>query len=669
MEYRANIVGVVLLCVAFGSEALTLGRVRGAALVGQPLDMVVPVQMDAGEDVSSLCFDADVFHADTRQEASRVRVVVEATAQPQTVNVRVLSSAVVDEPVVTVYLRAGCGQKTTRRYVLLADFPSEVAAPSSASRVAPVSALPPAQGGLIPATPISANSSSVASKAAPAVKAKTARVSKQAVRQEVVNKHPEVKAAVASPKRTQSRLKLDPLELLSDRVENIDSYMTFAPPEDALRNMQKVQTLEGDVKALLALAAKNEASLVDLKARLQKAESERFPGGLIYGLIAMVLACLAALAFLWTRQRRVHVDGDDWWSGTIATSTSAPPETVPEPSPEPVAAHKELDEGLVSEKAHPAVMPGLSHGSGSSSELGVSLMDMSDSIFDDLMQSGVEDNVKNKLPSAPSTAVAPPLPTPARSLSSEAMLDIRQQAEFFVSLGQTDRAVRILKRQISGGDEPNPFVYLDLLSLFHSLSLKTDFELFRKDFNRLFNGSVPGFAFFKDEGKGLESYPDVLSRITELWSTPKVLEVLEACIFQDPGEAKSESFDLAAFRDLLLLHAVAHSVVLAPHPEGGKPMAGSAPSSAAKASAEMGSPRVLDLDLSDSKTEGTASSPVSAADVDIPLLMPGEHEVDAQDIDARRPLGDGNLLNFALPVAPTQPGPADSKPGPPADLP
>ena len=105
MEYRANIVGVVLLCVAFGSEALTLGRVRGAALVGQPLDMVVPVQMDAGEDASSLCFDADVFHADTRQEASRVRVVVEATAQPQTVNVRVLSSAVVDEPVVTVYLR------------------------------------------------------------------------------------------------------------------------------------------------------------------------------------------------------------------------------------------------------------------------------------------------------------------------------------------------------------------------------------------------------------------------------------------------------------------------------------------------------------------------------------------------------------------------------------
>ena len=82
MEHRAKIIGIALLCVALGSQALTLGRIRGAAVVGRPLDMVVPVQMDAGEDASSLCFDADVFHADTRQDASRVRVVVEPMAQP-----------------------------------------------------------------------------------------------------------------------------------------------------------------------------------------------------------------------------------------------------------------------------------------------------------------------------------------------------------------------------------------------------------------------------------------------------------------------------------------------------------------------------------------------------------------------------------------------------------
>ncbi|MDO8252751.1 MAG: hypothetical protein Q7T78_23950, partial [Rhodoferax sp.] len=233
MEHKANIFGVALICLAFGSEALTLGRVRGAALVGQPLDMVVPVQMDAGEDASSLCFEADVFHADTRQEASRVRVVVEATAQPHTANVRVLSSAVIDEPVVTVYLRTGCGQKTTRRYVLLADLPSEVAAPVSGSQLAPRAARPPAQVVLLPDAAAAASPSPVTANSPPAVKPKTVRGPTQAARQETVDKRPEVRAVVAAPKRTQSdepkkagrptgqsRLKLDPLELLSDRVAN-----------------------------------------------------------------------------------------------------------------------------------------------------------------------------------------------------------------------------------------------------------------------------------------------------------------------------------------------------------------------------------------------------------------------------------------------------------------
>lgn len=618
MEHKTNIVGVALLCVAFGSEALTLGRVRGVALVGQPLDVVVPVQMDAAEDASSLCFDADVFHADTRQEASRVRVVVDATAQPHTANVRILSSAVVDEPVVTVYLRTGCGQKTTRRYVLLADMPSEVAA--AAPYVAPVSALPPAQGGLIPVAPVSASVSSAASNSAPVVKAKTVPVSTPTVRQGVANKRPQGPAVVASPGMApsdeksragrspgQPRLKLDSLELLPDRVATLASSTPVPAPEDALRDVQRMQTLEGDVKALLALAAKNEASLVDLKARLQKAETERFPGGLVYGLIALVLACLAALTFLWNRQRRVHAGDADWWRGAIVTPASAPPEPGPSPAP------------------------------------GARRMEMSEVDFDDLLPSGAADGANHKRPSSPPPAVAPQL-GPKRSLNSEVMLDIRQQAEFFISLGQTDRAVRILKKQIDESAEPNPFVYLDLLSLFHSLSLKTDFQLFREDFNRLFNGLVPEFAFFKDEGKGLESYPDVLSRITALWPTPKVLALIEAFIAQDPGAAKSQSFDLAAFRDLLLLHAIAQSVVLLPRAEiNGQPDL---------SMNEMPLPRLLDLDLTDSNMEGLASSSVAATDV-----------------DARRALDIGNLMEFDLPVAPKPPGPVGNKPGPQADRP
>lgn len=610
MEHKVNIVGVALLCVAFGSEALTLGRVRGAALVGQPLDIGVQVQMEAGEDAASLCFEADVFHADTRQEASRVRVVVEATAQPHTANVRVLSSALVDEPVVTVYLRTGCGQKTTRRYVLLADLPSEVAEPSSASHFALASTLPPMQGGLIPAAPVSASLLSVASHAAPAVASP---------------KRPPFEAK-SKPGRSpgQPRLKLDSLTLRSDRGATLESSAPVPPPAEALRDMQRMQTLEGDVKALLALAAKNEASLVDLKARLQKAEAARFPSELIYGLIALVLAGLAAVAFFWRRQRRVHAGGDDWWSGATATLASALPEPGPwpGPSPESLAAHTEQDEGL-------------------------QRMEMSEVNFDDLLPAGAADDANRKRPSSPSPVVAPQS-GPARNLNSEAILTIRQQAELFVSLGQTDRAVRILKKLIDESDEPNPFVYLDLLRLFHSLSLAMDFQLLREDFNRLFNGSVPEFAFFQDEGQGLQSYPDVLSRITALWPTPNVLAVLEACIFQTPRDAQRQFFDLAAFRDLLLLHAVAQRVVLVSAPEINGP--------AEVAMNEMLFPPVLDLDLSDLDTAGPAFHPVSVMDVDIPLLMLDEQEGEAQGVAARPPLDMGNLIDFDLPEAPMQRG-------------
>ena len=137
MKFRNRFLLLLMLLAAGQSAALTLGRLRGAALVGQPLDVLVQIQLNADEAPTALCLEADVFHADTRQDAGRVRVTVEPTAQANTVNARVMSSSYIDEPMVTVYLRAGCAQKSVRRYVLLADFPSEVAASTAASSTAP----------------------------------------------------------------------------------------------------------------------------------------------------------------------------------------------------------------------------------------------------------------------------------------------------------------------------------------------------------------------------------------------------------------------------------------------------------------------------------------------------------------------------------------------------
>ena len=106
---------------------MSLGRHRGATLIGRPLDITVQAVMDAQEDIASLCLDADVFYADNKLDKARVRVTAEKSATgSQDVVIRVRSSNLVDEPVVTLYLRVGCQQKTERRYVTLAELASDV---------------------------------------------------------------------------------------------------------------------------------------------------------------------------------------------------------------------------------------------------------------------------------------------------------------------------------------------------------------------------------------------------------------------------------------------------------------------------------------------------------------------------------------------------------------
>ena len=617
MNHKFNILGIVLLCTTLGCHALTLGSVRGAVLVGQPLNIVVPVQMDAGEDASTLCFDADVFHADTRQDVSRVRVLFEATGQANSANVRVMSSATIDEPVVTVYLRTGCGQKTTRRYVLLADMESEVFVPQQASQVAL-----PAPAAVIPRA---ASTAGQAARAKQVVRDKAGRSFKSIERATQADKRTNVNVTSATTRLSQSRLKLDPLDDLSDRVANLDAYMTFAPPEDALRSFQKMQALGGDVKILQALAVKNEASLLDLKTRLRKAESERFPLLVVYGLIALVLACGAALAYFWNRQRRMQVEAHEWWSGSHLVPDSLPPEPPRGSAPESTVVSKRADELVAPPPLPVSVMDGLSDDSELLSEPGVDLMEMSESEFNHLIQSAGNPRASRNPDAFPAQAGIA-YENAAHLLISEDIQDVRQQAEFFVSLGQTDRALRILKKQIDEADEPNPFVYLDLLSLFYSLSLKVDFQMLRVDFNRRFKGKVPEFSYFKKEGRDLDSYPAVLSRISAIWPKHSVLDVIDECIFRHPGAAPMQAFDLTAFRELLFLNDIAQSVALFALSDSGGHRGGVLLNAPDRTSGQPAVSNALDLDL-------------SAADVAV---------VSGGTIMRR------DLIEFNLPAVPTQ---------------
>ena len=159
---------LLMLLAGAQSQALTLGRIQGAALIGRPLLVSIAVQADAGQSLAVSCFEADVFHGDNKQDPTSVSLRLEPSASGQGSVLRVSSDTPVNEPIVTVYLRVACAEPISRRYVMLADIVSEQAAPV-APRVGAVPLVIPApSSAAMPAATRAAQPTAPSSALAPA---------------------------------------------------------------------------------------------------------------------------------------------------------------------------------------------------------------------------------------------------------------------------------------------------------------------------------------------------------------------------------------------------------------------------------------------------------------------------------------------------------------------
>ena len=169
MAVKAAIFCCMLLGGVAPALALTLGSLPGPVWIGRSMDVALALYAEAGEDMAALCLEADVFYADTRQDPRGVSLSFKAGLPGQPAMLRIASAALVNEPMVTLHVRAGCVHKTSRRYVLLADPPIDLPAPAPAP-APPLAASPPA----LPAQPTaSASASEPSPPAAPTTAAPT----------------------------------------------------------------------------------------------------------------------------------------------------------------------------------------------------------------------------------------------------------------------------------------------------------------------------------------------------------------------------------------------------------------------------------------------------------------------------------------------------------------
>jgi hypothetical protein len=164
---------------------------------------------------------------------------------------------------------------------------------------------------------------------------------------------------------------------------------------------------------------------------------------------------------------------------------------------------------------------------------------------------------------AATTAPAPTGPpvegtgAPRRELSVEELIDLEQQADFFVVLGQDEAAIDLLMGHVRSTGGISPLPYLKLLEIYRRRGDHDAYERVRERFNRRFNAYAPDWD--ADLKQGLEDYPAIVARIQSMWALPAlVMETLDASLFRRDDD--SETFDLPAYRELLFLYSIARDL-------------------------------------------------------------------------------------------------------------
>ena len=552
MKLKNKVAGIFLLCLGCGAFAMSLGEMRGAAWVGQALDLRVAVQLDEPVNSDSFCFDAEVIYGELQQSPARVRVSLEPSPQSVVSTIRIQSLNPVNEPVVTINLKAGCSAKTARRYVMLADLPANLA-----GIVGGVASTSSGITSSVVSTSVSINSSELAgAEANPRVITRSTGLNKQTVAQTSASNPDKPKKSSAQPTtRTpsrKSRLSLDPLEPLELRFERVQQALSIQSPsiqlavlptdtpavglvetQDALR----FKKLEADVLSMQAQVVKSDQSMLQLRERLKQAESERYDNGFVYALLIFLMGALAYLAYLLRRQAQAKSLMSEAWYESAEVVNEKPARVV-KSIPSPVVQTAEV-------KVHEAAASAdLSH------------VDLDNLIEFSDEEAALPELVKTSAASAEATLLNGKV-SKLKFNKPGTKTDPRQHADFLVSLGQSDQAIKVLSAAIHDDEQINPIVYLDLLKIYHAMGMRDEYRLLGDRFSRLFKALLPDYAGFRNEGRDLTTYDSVLAQIEHYWHTPQSVDIIDNFIYFNPQTPLDEVVDLHAFRDLLMLRAMA----------------------------------------------------------------------------------------------------------------
>jgi pilus assembly protein FimV len=304
-----------------------------------------------------------------------------------------------------------------------------------------------------------------------------------------------------------------------------EAALPYVGPEAAQRREEQ-ERLKAMEEALLQLRADSQATqktLEQMQQRVHAVEARRYANPVVYSLVFVCLLLTAALlAMGWLRRR-------DRAAATSRAEQRAPGAAAPATQDE-----------VVAEAPRPALVASVSQ--------------PAPSLASD----------PDRLPAAPIAPAPPPSVEPdadvepRRPMAAEELIDLEQQAEFFVVLGQDEAAIDLLMGHVRSTGGVSPLPYLKLLEIYRRRGEREPYDRIRERFNRRFNAYAPEWSVDPEQGLSLEGYPKVMQRLQGVWRRPsQAMELLDAALFRrDAGP----TFDLPAYRELLFLYSTAHDL-------------------------------------------------------------------------------------------------------------
>lgn len=568
------------LGMALSAFALGLGEMRVKSALGQSLLVHADVVGTETEPINPTCLRARVVTVDGIFIANAI-ITIHQNAKQRALSFSTRQA--INEPAINLIIDISCETQLHREFSILLDPPETTPGVVNMSR------------GDSPFGTVANNSSIKAESASTAgtfnkPDSKKKQPAKSDIRLDTTSQVADVAKKSESKRRKPPSASRDVLKLSDDIVTQIPSQslrMSDVLSSDAgqrlIENMQELRAAQARMAAILrddpqsasaASAITPEAktddskeiaslkqeteqlrkqNLADKSALAKLQDKSVFDFWLISLAVIAILAIAIVLFLLVYIRRNLSERNDTWWEGE-EEALSAQPEKIEDVinnlqssydtksggGASSSGALNKRNSSLVSadgaKDASPDMTPSQAIFENSSFHRTPTLEETNSSIFNFFAPRG-------------------------NSVKVEEISDVTQEAEFWISMNDPQRAIEILaaQEQVEQPDSPVPWLFL--LDLYRTVKEREKYDVLRDRFIVFFNANIPEFDTDLSQvpSRQLEDFPHLMQKICDGWSSNGIIPYLESLLVDD-RDGKRAGFDLPVYRDILMLLGIAHEI-------------------------------------------------------------------------------------------------------------